>query len=172
LCADNCLQAYLTSQEDCYYYVSTALFVGPWLFFSFLILYTVRLLGRGISPSRGRYPHTEQHKHRIGAHTLSNALSGIRTHDPYVRPSEDSSCLKLRPRTLRTELCEASHIVNRRRYFSVRIANIAYVALCVAFRPRGHCDWLSRRLHHKNSVRCLFVFASFFIFINYLSKQN
>jgi hypothetical protein len=29
-------------------------------------------------------------------------------------------------------LCVASHIVNKRRYFSVRIANIAYVALCVA----------------------------------------
>jgi hypothetical protein len=28
-------------------------------------------------------------------------------------------------------LCVASHIVNKSRYFSVRIANIAYVALCV-----------------------------------------
>jgi hypothetical protein len=35
------------------------------------------------------------------------------------------------PRTLRTELCVASHIFNKRRYFSVRIANIAYVALWV-----------------------------------------
>jgi hypothetical protein len=42
-------------------------------------------------------------------------------------------CLKLRPhRALRTELCVASHIVNERRYFSVHIANIAYVALRVA----------------------------------------
>jgi hypothetical protein len=39
------------------------------LFFSFL-MYTqsVRLLGRGISPSQGRYSHTEQHRHRINAH--------------------------------------------------------------------------------------------------------
>jgi hypothetical protein len=38
-------------------------------FFNFLI-YTqsVGLLGRGISPSQGRYLHTEQHKHRIKAH--------------------------------------------------------------------------------------------------------
>jgi hypothetical protein len=35
-------------------------------------------------------------------------------------------------RALRTELCVASHIVNKWKYFSVRIANIAYVALCVA----------------------------------------
>jgi hypothetical protein len=38
-------------------------------FFSFL-MYTqsVGLLGRGISPSQGRYLHTEQHRHRINAH--------------------------------------------------------------------------------------------------------
>jgi hypothetical protein len=47
--------------------------------------------------------------------------------------------VKLRPhRALRTELCVTSHIVNKRRYFSVRIVNIAcvacvaYIALCVA----------------------------------------
>jgi hypothetical protein len=43
------------------------------------------LLGRSISPSQGRYLHTEQHKHRINAHTNIHALSGIRTHDPSVR---------------------------------------------------------------------------------------
>jgi hypothetical protein len=50
-------------------------------FFGFLI-YTqsVGLLGRGISPSQGRYLHTEQHKHRD-----IHALSGIRAHDPSVR---------------------------------------------------------------------------------------
>jgi hypothetical protein len=38
-------------------------------FFS-LLIYTqsVGLLGRGISPSQGRYLHTEQHKHIIHAH--------------------------------------------------------------------------------------------------------
>jgi hypothetical protein len=43
---------------------------GPWpLFFSFLIYtHSVGFLGRGISPSQGRYLHTEQHKHRINAH--------------------------------------------------------------------------------------------------------
>jgi hypothetical protein len=44
----------------------------PWngLFhISFLILrQSVGLLGRGISPSQGRFLHTEQHKHRINAH--------------------------------------------------------------------------------------------------------
>jgi hypothetical protein len=54
-----------------YIYLSMALqpFVGPWPLFSFLI-YTqsVRLLGRVISPSQGRYLNTEQHKHRINAH--------------------------------------------------------------------------------------------------------
>jgi hypothetical protein len=59
-------------------------------FFSFLI-YTqsVGLLGRGISPSQGRYLHTEQHKD-------IHALSGIRTHDPSVRAGKDGSCLRPR----------------------------------------------------------------------------
>jgi hypothetical protein len=36
-------------------------FVGPWPLFQFLDLFTqsVGLLGRGISPSQGRYLHTE-----------------------------------------------------------------------------------------------------------------
>jgi hypothetical protein len=44
-------------------------FVGPSLLFQFLKLYTVgRTSWTGISPSQGRYLHTEQHKHRINAH--------------------------------------------------------------------------------------------------------
>jgi hypothetical protein len=44
-------------------------FVDLGRFFSFLI-YTqsVGPLGRGISPSQGRYLHTEQHKHGINAY--------------------------------------------------------------------------------------------------------
>jgi hypothetical protein len=39
-------------------------------FFSFLIyIQSVGLLGRGISPSQGRYLHTGQHKHRINTLT-------------------------------------------------------------------------------------------------------
>jgi hypothetical protein len=48
--------------------VSTALCWALAPFFSFVILYTVVLLGRWISPSRGRYLYTEQHNHRIDAH--------------------------------------------------------------------------------------------------------
>jgi hypothetical protein len=48
---------------------------------------SVGLLGRGISPSQGRY--LTQNKH-IRIHTLS----GIRTHDPSVRAGEDILCLR------------------------------------------------------------------------------
>jgi hypothetical protein len=45
-----------------------------------------------ISPSQGLYLHTEQQEHRIDAHNTDiHVLSGIRTHDPSVRASEDSS---------------------------------------------------------------------------------
>jgi hypothetical protein len=64
---------------------------------SFLI-YTsaqsVGLLERGISPSQGRYLHTEQHKHRINADI--HVSSGIRTHDLSVFAGENGS--HLRPR--------------------------------------------------------------------------
>jgi hypothetical protein len=45
--------------------------LGPGLFISFVIFFTqtVGLLGRGISPSQGRYLHTGQHKHRLNAYT-------------------------------------------------------------------------------------------------------
>jgi hypothetical protein len=50
--------------------------LGPGVFFSFVIFFTqtVGLLRRGISPSQGRYLHTEQHKHRINAHTYIHAF--------------------------------------------------------------------------------------------------
>jgi hypothetical protein len=72
--------------------------LGPGLFFSFVNFFTqlVGHLGKVISPSQGRYLHTAQHKHRINAHTDIHALSGIRTHDPSVRESEDGSCFRPR----------------------------------------------------------------------------
>jgi hypothetical protein len=49
---------------------------------------SVGLLKRGISPSQGRYLTQTQ--------TIIYALSGIGTHGPSVRASEDSSCLRPR----------------------------------------------------------------------------
>jgi hypothetical protein len=64
--------------------------VGLWPLLQFRIFFTLpaRLLGRVISPSQGRYLHTEQQKHRINAHSDILALSGIRTHDPSIRASK------------------------------------------------------------------------------------
>jgi hypothetical protein len=69
------------------------------LYFSFLVLrQSVGLLGRGINPSQGRYLHrtTQIQNKRTDIH----ALSGNGTHDPSVRASEDSSCLRRRCRSL------------------------------------------------------------------------
>jgi hypothetical protein len=70
------------------YYGSTA-FCWASAAFSVSYSYTqsVGLLGRGISPSQGRYLHTDADIH---------ALSGMRAHDTSVRASEDSSCLRPR----------------------------------------------------------------------------
>jgi hypothetical protein len=70
--------------------------LGPDLcFFSFTIIsQIVGLLGRGISSSQGLYLNTGKQKQNKHIHTPNiHALSGIRTHDPSVRTSEDSSCL-------------------------------------------------------------------------------
>jgi hypothetical protein len=68
----------------------------PGLSFGLIIFFTqtVGLLGRVSSPSQGSYLQAEQYVHRINAHTDIFALSGIRNHDPSVRGSEDSACLR------------------------------------------------------------------------------
>jgi hypothetical protein len=82
----------------CYFYGSTALRLALAAFLvSWTYTQSVGLLGRGISPSQGRYLHTEQHKHRINAHNTDiHASSGIQTHDSSIRASEDSLCLRPR----------------------------------------------------------------------------
>jgi hypothetical protein len=61
---------YLPTYLSIYLSMSLQPFVGPWPLFEFLDLFTqsVGHLGRGISPSQGRYLHTGQHEHRINAH--------------------------------------------------------------------------------------------------------
>jgi hypothetical protein len=65
------VECYIHSSDSLHSFISdsTAILLGPGLFFSFVIIstQTVGLLGRGISPSQGRYLDTEQH--RINAHT-------------------------------------------------------------------------------------------------------
>jgi hypothetical protein len=74
-------------------YVSIVLSLDLGRFFSFSIYReSVRFLRRGISPSQGRFLHTEQQREytRTNIHTLS----GIRTLDPSIRANEDNSFLK------------------------------------------------------------------------------
>jgi hypothetical protein len=65
-------------------------------FFRFLIIYIVgRTPWTGDQPHRKASTYTEQQRHRINAHNTDiHTLIGIRTHDPSVRASEDSSCLR------------------------------------------------------------------------------
>jgi hypothetical protein len=64
-------------------------FVGPWPLLKFQ---SVGLLEQEIGPS-----HTQNNTNRKNTHnTEIHASSGIRTHDPSVRASEDSS--RFRPR--------------------------------------------------------------------------
>jgi hypothetical protein len=69
-------------------------FLGFGCFLSFLTpMLTVGLHGRGIRPSQCHYLHTGQHKHRMNVHNTDiHSPSGIQTHNPSVRASEDSTC--------------------------------------------------------------------------------
>jgi hypothetical protein len=70
-----------------YYYYGCTVLCWALAAFSVSWSYTqwVGLLRRGLSPWQGRHLRTEQHKHRINAHTADiHALSGIRTHGPSV----------------------------------------------------------------------------------------
>jgi hypothetical protein len=70
---------------------------SPLLQFHNLFYTDSRTSWTGISPPQGSYLHTEQYKHRINAHNTDiHALSAILTHDPIIRASEDSSCLRPR----------------------------------------------------------------------------
>jgi hypothetical protein len=73
-------------------------FVGHWPLFQFGYLFLHRWQNSldGRSARRKAATYTGQHKDRINAHTDIHVLSGIRTHDPSVRASEDSSCLRSR----------------------------------------------------------------------------
>jgi hypothetical protein len=57
---------------------------------------SVGLLGRVISSSQDISTYTGQHKHRINVHIHINihASSRIRTYDPVIQASQDSSCLR------------------------------------------------------------------------------
>jgi hypothetical protein len=78
ICLLNCITFWIL-------YVTTKFTVDLGRFFS-LLIYTqsVGFLGRGISPSQGRYLHAEQHKHRINGHS------------PSVLAGQDGSCLRPR----------------------------------------------------------------------------
>jgi hypothetical protein len=73
------------------------------ILYPFLIYHTLTvsggLLGQVGGPSQGFCLNTGQHEHIRNARTYTHtpnihALSGIPTHEPSVRASEDSSCLR------------------------------------------------------------------------------
>jgi hypothetical protein len=87
------MESFMKYYYYCYYCGSAAL---CWALAAFSVAWSytllVGLLGRGISLSQVLYLHTKQHKHRINPHkTDIHALSEIRTYDPSIRASEDSS---------------------------------------------------------------------------------
>jgi hypothetical protein len=67
-------------------------FVGPWPLFQLLDPMHSRQDSLDGEPVAGQTP-----AHRINAHNIDiHAFSVIRTHDPSVQASEESSCLKPR----------------------------------------------------------------------------
>jgi hypothetical protein len=106
-------------------------FVGPWHLLQFRNLFYTD--GRTpwtsvTSLSQGRYLRTGQHKHRINAYTYIHALNDIRTHDPSVRASEDSPCL--RPRCHRDRYISEDSTLKFWNFCNINAYTILPVGLC------------------------------------------
>jgi hypothetical protein len=91
-------------------------FWGLGHFFSFLILYTVgRTFRKSDQPVALPLPTHRTTQTQNKRTQYSHALSGIQTHDPRIRASEDSSCL--RPRShcerLAFERAKTVHALDR-----------------------------------------------------------
>jgi hypothetical protein len=134
-------------------------FLGPGLFFSFVIFFTqmVGLLGRVIIRSQGCYPHTGQHKHRTDTdtHTDNNALSRIRTHDPSVQVSEGSSCL--RPRDDRDRLHPSwVSIFSWALSFQIRVIYVRPAKCEVTFLTHVYfcVPWMEKEYWDCDRARC------------------
>jgi hypothetical protein len=85
-----------------------------------------------ISPSKGRYLHTGQHKHGINAHTDIHALSGIRTPIPAFERAKTA-----------WPLCSAYCTLTTRNYnCNVAKITITHASLLSMLQPPLIVAWL------------------------------
>jgi hypothetical protein len=84
---------------------------GPWPLIQFRnhLLQTVGFLGRVISPSRGLYLNTGQHKHRINAYTHQTYMPWV-DFEPMIPASEQAKTVHA--------LDRAATVTGRIRYYS------------------------------------------------------
>jgi hypothetical protein len=107
--------------KQCHYLWLYSPLLGRGRFFSFLIFYTVgRTPWTGISPSQGLYLHTEQHKHRINAHTHTSVPQmGSALTIPMFERAKAQRTTQLKPETnngnisKKTKVVPATHCHNR-----------------------------------------------------------
>jgi hypothetical protein len=103
-------------------------------FFSFLIYReSVGFLGQGISPSQGRYLHTEKHKHRINAQETSMPWLGFKPRIPAFERAKTVHALE-RPATViswqaraYTQIC-----INHCLWHNIRILRASLQPHCSA----------------------------------------
>jgi hypothetical protein len=115
---------------------------GPWPLFQFLNLYTVgRTPWTGDQPVARPLPTHRSTQTQNKRHTDILASSGIRTHDPSVRASEDGSCLRPRGHCARQPNCSASSelVINTiSGTYLVQEINSIIAVMCY---PRDVLDW-------------------------------
>jgi hypothetical protein len=93
-CGWGCTGLKILTSNYYYYYSSAALCWALAVFVSFFILFTIgRTPWTGDQPV-AKPPPTHRTTQTRNKRTDIHTFSGIRTHDPCVRPSEESSCLR------------------------------------------------------------------------------
>jgi hypothetical protein len=112
--------------------------LGLGLFFSFLVLYTV-----GRTPCTGDQPvarplPTHRTTHTIKPHNTDNhTLSGIRTHNPSIRASENSSSLDRAATVVGCSIMQAYNICTAQIIIMIQFDSI-YLFTCILNSPEAN----------------------------------
>jgi hypothetical protein len=131
------------------------------------------LFGRMISQSQGRYLHTEQHKHRINAHTQTSMPRVIRTHKPSARAGEDRSCLRPRGHCdrLASERAKTVHALDRA---ATVIGDFAgYLTYTHTHTHTHKFPWyVAGKFTISYSSCCVFTLRTVFLFISFANSMQ
>jgi hypothetical protein len=148
-------KCYATFTVICSFFIYSSIalqpLAGTWPFFSFVIFFTVGLLGRTISSSQGRYLHTRQHKYRKMHTQTSMTCVGFEPTNPAFEWAKAVHALDRAAALIGTVICNSKKSYPlRSEYLLVTLIPVLSEIkfLCDLLRwqtERGTYEWRHRR---------------------------